>query len=219
MGEHRRAAERSTPPRSGMRVLVLGATGGTGRHVVEQALTRGQRVTAFVRAPEKLAARDGLVAVRGDPRDAGALSAAAVGHDVILSALGPRTRQDGALMPACTKSILASCAHAAITRVVLVSSALLFPDIGALGGFFRWLTRGALRGARESEGLLMQSDLACTVVRPVRLTDAPAAQAYRAAIGRLPEKPRPIARADVARFLLEQAERADPRAEIVGLCR
>ena len=31
-----------------MRLLVFGATGGTGRHLVEQALARGHEATAFV---------------------------------------------------------------------------------------------------------------------------------------------------------------------------
>jgi uncharacterized protein YbjT (DUF2867 family) len=51
-------------------LFVLGATGGTGRALVEQALWRGHRVTAFVRSPQKLGpAPEGLTVVRGDPRN------------------------------------------------------------------------------------------------------------------------------------------------------
>ena len=35
-----------------MNLLILGATGGTGSALVEQAMKRGHSVTAFVRAPE-----------------------------------------------------------------------------------------------------------------------------------------------------------------------
>jgi uncharacterized protein YbjT (DUF2867 family) len=201
------------------RLLLLGATGGTGRHVLEQALARGHRVTAFVRAPEKLTLRGGLTVVRGDPRDATALGAAAAEHDVAISALGPRTRHDEALMPACIDSLITASRDANVRRVLLVSSALLFPGIGLAGAVFRWLIRGSLRGAREAEHRLMRSGLEWTIARPVRLTDTPESGAYRAETARLPEKPRPIARADVARFLIDEMESGARTGAIVGLCR
>ena len=75
---------------SSKRIFVLGATGGTGRAIVEQARQRGHRVTAFVRSPQKLGpVGDGLTVIRGDPRNADGLRAALPGHDAVLSALGP----------------------------------------------------------------------------------------------------------------------------------
>ncbi|MCU1299595.1 MAG: hypothetical protein JWO91_3873 [Acidobacteriaceae bacterium] len=35
-----------------MKLVVLGATGGTGLEIVRQAIERGHSVTAFARAPE-----------------------------------------------------------------------------------------------------------------------------------------------------------------------
>jgi uncharacterized protein YbjT (DUF2867 family) len=73
-----------------MKILVLGATGGTGRAVVEQAIERGHELTVFVRSPEKLgASRESMTLVEGDPRNAAALQVALVGCDAVLSALGP----------------------------------------------------------------------------------------------------------------------------------
>ena len=43
-----------------MRIVVLGATGHTGHHVVDLALGRGHDVTAFVRSPGKLAPAERL---------------------------------------------------------------------------------------------------------------------------------------------------------------
>jgi len=57
-----------------MRLFILGATGGIGRQLVDQALDRRHRVTAFVRSPKKLGAtRDGLTVIPGDVRDADAM--------------------------------------------------------------------------------------------------------------------------------------------------
>ena len=81
-----------------MKLLVLGATGPTGRHVVDLALRSGDSVTAFVRNP---AALGGLVekvtVVTGDATSPHDVLAAAAGQDVIVSALGRGTsvRADG----------------------------------------------------------------------------------------------------------------------------
>jgi putative NADH-flavin reductase len=203
-----------------MNLLLLGATGGTGSEVARQALARGHRVTAFVRSPDKVAHRDEQLAVAaGDPRDATALAAAAAGHDAVVSALGPRTRHDHVLMPACARSIVAAARDVGVDRVLIVSTALLFPGLGLPGAFFGWLLRGALRGAREAEELLADSDLTWTIARPVRLTNAPLSQQYRVANGQLPAKARPVARADVAHFLLDALEKAEHRRAIVGVAR
>jgi uncharacterized protein YbjT (DUF2867 family) len=47
-----------------MRILVLGATGGTGMQIVRQTVARGHNVTAFVRSPEKLGGFSGLITVK-----------------------------------------------------------------------------------------------------------------------------------------------------------
>ena len=72
-----------------MQLFVLGATGGTGRELIGQALSRRHRITAFVRNRQKLAAREGLTLVQGDLLNAEALSVALAGHDAVVSAVGP----------------------------------------------------------------------------------------------------------------------------------
>src|SRR5256712_3911073 len=79
-----------TSPKTAMRLFILGATGGTGRALIDQALARGHRVTALVRSPQKLGSpREGVTALRGDPRSVDQLRAALPDHDAVLSALGP----------------------------------------------------------------------------------------------------------------------------------
>ena len=57
-----------------MRIVVFGATGRTGRPLVEQALERGHDVAAFVRTPGRLEAHPRLTEVQGDALDAEAVS-------------------------------------------------------------------------------------------------------------------------------------------------
>ena len=73
-----------------MRLLILGATGGTGRALLDQASRRGHEVTALVRSPQKLAmAPKSVTVLRGDPLSVAELRAALPGHDAVLTALGP----------------------------------------------------------------------------------------------------------------------------------
>lgn len=70
------------------KILVLGATGPTGRHIVSQALARGYDVTILVRSPEKATDPNRVKLVVGDARDEKTLRQAVKGRDAVISALG-----------------------------------------------------------------------------------------------------------------------------------
>ena len=75
-----------------MRVLIFGATGATGRELVEQSLAQGLEVSAFVRDPARRGAtRAGVRVVAGRLDDPDGLDAAVAGQDAVVSALGGRT--------------------------------------------------------------------------------------------------------------------------------
>jgi FlaA1/EpsC-like NDP-sugar epimerase len=86
--ESRRALSASGDP---MRLLVIGATGGTGRELVQQALAHGHQVTAFVRDPARLQIEHANLRVaKGDVLDYATVEAAMRGQDAVVSALGHR---------------------------------------------------------------------------------------------------------------------------------
>ena len=74
-----------------MKLLVLGATGGIGIEIVEQALERGHAVTAFVRSSQRLKSFVGKInIVEGNPLDSREVARVLEGHDAVISAFGPR---------------------------------------------------------------------------------------------------------------------------------
>jgi putative NADH-flavin reductase len=74
-----------------VKVLVFGATGGTGRALVEQALEQGYAVTAFARDPAKVrSAHQNLTVAQGNMLDVNSVEAAVKGQEAVLSALGTR---------------------------------------------------------------------------------------------------------------------------------
>jgi putative NADH-flavin reductase len=205
-----------------MKLIILGATGGVGRELVTQAAGRGHSVTAFVRSPGKVPQQGPLVsAVPGDPCDPAALASVLPGHDAILSALGPRSLGPSTLLGDAARAARQAMERSEVRRVLVISTALLFPDVGMLGALLgRFVFRRVMTDSAAMEQVLAESELAWTVVRPPRLTFGPRTEAYRVADGALP-RPYPllasISRADVAHFLLGAAEGGTHVRKVVGV--
>jgi uncharacterized protein YbjT (DUF2867 family) len=188
-----------------MNLVVLGATGRTGRLVVDQALAGGHTVTALVRSPEKLAIRNSnLRVVVGKATDAGDVARAMVGADAVISTLGG----SGSVMADSTRAIVEAAHKTGVKRVVILSSFLVERDrMGALSRLITGVASGSvIKDKTAGEQLLRQSDLDWTVSYPGRLTDAPATGFVEV----LPEGTKRriserISRADVAAWLVEAA--------------
>src|ERR1700756_4062009 len=108
-----------------MNLLVLGATGGPGRLVVEQALAAGHTVTALVRSPEKLAiSQPNLRVVTGSATARESVALALQGADAVISPLGG----GGSVIADSTAAIVAAARQTGVRRVVVLSSWLVERD-------------------------------------------------------------------------------------------
>jgi putative NADH-flavin reductase len=195
-----------------MQLVVFGATGGIGGHVVRQALDRGDHVTAVVRDMSRLAVRherlDVAVADLTDPR-ALALAEALSGVEAAVSAVGPRRRGDAGVATAATRTILAALAAGGVRHLVAVSAAPVGPQPAGEDLLTRRVVLPALRRVLRDvyadlaamEDAIRRSGLEWTIVRPPKLTNGPRTGRYRTA----PENVRhgrTISRADVADAML-----------------
>lgn len=205
-----------------MRLLVLGATGRTGRQILDLGLARGHRLTALVRSPHKIARRDdALTVLQGDPLQADAIAAALPGHDALLSALGPAPREAfraSTLLAEGAAAAMAAMTRASVDRVVVVSSALLFPEKGLTFAMFRWLLRHHLRDCDTMETVVRASRASYTIARPPRLVDT-REEGYRSARDALPAGADVMSFRAVAAFVLDCVEQGSHAREIVGLAR
>ncbi|TQM13965.1 NAD(P)-dependent oxidoreductase [Pseudonocardia kunmingensis] len=193
-----------------MRITVFGATGGTGRHVVEQALDAGHHVTAVVRDPARLGlpAADRLDVVTVQLDDRAAVRAAVAGADAVVDALGsgsgPTTvRTDAA------RVIVAAMRDAGVRRLVVVSAAgahttgdtafVRFVVKPVLG----YVLRHPFADMRAMEEVVRASDLDWTIVLPPQLTDGPRTGAVRRRVGANVRGSYRLARADLAAAVLD----------------
>jgi nucleoside-diphosphate-sugar epimerase len=196
-----------------MKVLVVGATGRTGRLLVKGALERGHEVTALVRAPEKLGDLAGRVrAVVGDVLDGGVVSDAVDGQEAVLVALSAAHRKSAPAVNALgTLNVIRSMQRYGVRRLVVLSASGTAPGRDPnLPWIFDRLIKPVLLGPayadlRRMETNVRTSELDWTIVRVSgALTSDPPRGAYRAEPGYSLPGGRKIARADVAEYMLDQ---------------
>jgi putative NADH-flavin reductase len=201
-----------------MRVLVLGATGGIGKFLLEYATARGHEVTAFVRSPQKIALKsERLRVVPGDLLHADQLAQVLPGHDVVLSAFGPSTLRRVTTRGEFGVALAAAMERSGVPRALVVSSALVFEEQNAIGKLLRGtLFRNLIPDMTAMEAAMEKDALEWTIVRPPRLTNGPLTRSYSVADGRLP-KGMTVSRACVADFMIKEAERPAHLRQIVGL--
>ncbi len=188
-----------------MKLGIFGATGGTGRSLVEQALACGHIVTVLVRNPATFPVQhDHLTVLQGDVLDLARVEAAVVGQDAILSALG--TNQKGPVS-VCTdgiQNILAAMTQYSVRRLLVVSA------YGATESHHRnlynlllWTSlKEKMVDKERMEKVIMQSDVDWTLVRPSSLTNGSRRGQYRSGSDLRMHVTSHVPRADVADFML-----------------
>ena len=192
-------------------VLVLGATGGTGRLIVKQALARGFAVRVLVRSPAKAAGLDGAEVFIGDARDEAVLRKALEGVDAVVSALGTPASpfKEVTLLSSATKALVNAMKATGVSRLVCITG-MGAGDSAGHGGFvfdrliFPALLRKVYVDKNRQEAIVRDSGLDWLLVRPSVLNDKPAKHETRALTDLSGFHGGTIARADVASFVLDQ---------------
>jgi len=206
-----------------MKLLVLGATGGTGLEMVREAIERGHSVTAFVRSPERLKPFGDHITIRqGNLLNAAEIEPVIKGHEAVLSGFGPRmpvSKADANLLRQFGGALTAAMPKAGVNRVVVESVAFLFKDSIIPPAYLlgRLLFPGIVTDASGMEELFQNSGLEWTIARPPELTDKPYTGKYRVREGHLPRFGFKISRSDVADFMIKAAENRSSLGKIVGI--
>jgi putative NADH-flavin reductase len=196
-----------------MQLLVVGATGGTGKQAVEQALERGHFVTAFVRDPAKITIQHpSLTVLTGDVLKPETLLPATRRQDAVICALGSRPGRDDQAVSVGTQNLIAAMQQAGVRRLLVVSSlgvGTSYEEASLPSKLFiKTFLSGVIAEKEKQEAAVRASRLDWLIVRPTSLTNGSATGQYR--LGEhLPFPlfafPR-ISRADVAAFLLDQLD-------------
>ena len=194
-----------------MKIIVFGASGGTGSEIVKQALEAGHDVTAFVRSPSKVTIQHPkLKLVTGDMMDAAAVESAVAGQEAVISALGPSRPPVPGMMEMAAQNIVAAMKKMGIRRLISTTGAGVrdpqdqpkFID-HLMKGLLTLLAGEVLRDSAANVEVIRASDLDWTIARFPRLIDGPHSGKYR--VGYLgKDSGSQLSRTDGADFVLRE---------------
>ncbi|MFB6228487.1 MAG: NAD(P)-dependent oxidoreductase [Halobacteriales archaeon] len=204
-----------------MRIAVFGATGRTGRPLVEQALERGHEVVAFVRDAGGLlsAVRDDdrVSVVEGDAYTGEGVERAIAGDgdtvDAVVSVLAQTSEGPDDLLTEAGRHMLSAMSQHGVERFVTLVGAGVREDgesvsLGGrvMGALLKLLARSVLEDARDQVELIKESDTQWTVVRGPRLTEDTHTGEFRHGPDLSLGMRDTAARANVAEFILDCLE-------------
>src|SRR3712207_4818655 len=195
-----------------MKIAIFGATGKVGRHLVDQALQRGDRVTAFVRDPSKLTTQrhERLKVVQGNVQNPKDVEQAVAGTDAVLSALGQTKTSSKDVLTEGIKNIVAAMNKHGVRRLVSLTGAGVRdpkdePKLvdRVIGSLLKLLQRDLLEDALGAARVIQESGLDWVIVRAPVLNEGEKKGEYRVGyVGK--ESGTRLSRADLAGFMLEQ---------------
>ncbi len=193
-----------------MKLVIFGATGTMGRHVVIKALEQGHQVRAFARSPEKLEVdHSNLTLIAGDVFNASSVAAAIEGSDAVLVSLGSVKLQDK-VRSVGTRHIVQAMVQLGVKRLICQSTLGVDESWNNLNFFWKYLMFGLIlrhvfKDHVMQESIVKRSNLEWTIVRPAAFTDEPATGRYRLGFPATEKQlTLKIPRADVATFMLQQ---------------
>ena len=191
-----------------MRLVLFGATGGTGQELLQQALDRGHEVTAIVRRPAAITLTHARLRVLpGDVMQPDSFAPALHEQDAVLSVLGQNSLKPMTFYCDSARHLVEQLAKAGVPRLVCMTSVgVVDKPIGPW--FYLLLIKPLLKhiyeDMRHMEQLVRASRLAWTIVRPSRLFDGKRTGQYRVGASGELDRANKISRADAANCMLNE---------------
>ncbi|TMD62649.1 MAG: NAD-dependent epimerase/dehydratase family protein [Chloroflexi bacterium] len=148
-----------------MKITVFGATGRTGRHVLEQGIHRGHLITAFTRRPQELTSVQGLQAVmHGDGCNLSEVRDAVRGQDCIIVIVSSPGLGRSTTVSEVTKNIITAMREAGVRRLICVSShSLVATRPWLVVKLVKWIFRNPYVDLAAMEQAMVTSDLDWTI--------------------------------------------------------
>jgi putative NADH-flavin reductase len=192
-----------------MKLAIFGASGATGKRVVQQALKNGHTVTVLLRNHDGLAIEDGRIQrVVGTLDDPAAVAKVIEGADVVISVLGIRKGGSQEVCATGIRSILKPMQPHGTQRLVALSAygASETRNDAWFIRLIRKLISAKMRDKDHMEDLIRSSAVDWTLIRPPALTNGPATGSYRHGIDLRPGLTARLSRADLASFIVDVCE-------------
>lgn len=207
-----------------MKVIVFGATGVLGRHIVDELCAAGHEVSGFARSARNFDGwQSAVTAVNGDVLDARAVADAIAGHDAVVVALGAGMSRKSLVRSEGTLNVIRGMQAHGVDRLICQSTLGARDSWSTLNFFWKRIMFGALlrpvfKDHELQERLVEASGLDWTIVRPSAFDKGPATGAYLEDIPNTQKGLRlKISLSDIAGFVARQLEDARYLHRAVGI--
>jgi putative NADH-flavin reductase len=197
-----------------MKLLIIGATGATGREIVSQALTQGHAVTALVRDSGKANFAQHVEKAVGNVLEPGTLEKVLTGQEAVICSLGSAATgpfKEMTMLSQGTRNLVAAMKSQRVSRLICITGIGAGDSEGHGPWYYNWLIqplmlRGVYNDKTRQEEIVRGSGLVWTLVRPAILANGAAkglgaVQVVTQLAGIHVTK---IRRADVAAFCLRE---------------
>ena len=190
-------------------IVIFGATGSLGTHIVKEALSKGYTVKAFGRSIEKLKdlKNHNLSIVKGDVTNYFNVKNAIQNCDAVICALGDGAK--GKVRAIGTDNIIKAMSELGVKRLICQTTLGMGESWNNLNFFWKYIMFGlllkkAFEDHKIQEKLVFESLLDWTIVRPSAFTDKSANGNFKIDFGSTEKNlTLKIPRADIASFIIE----------------
>jgi putative NADH-flavin reductase len=203
-----------------MNLLVIGSTGRTGKHVLEQGVQRGHGITAFTRRPHVLDGFQGLKQIiEGDALNTDDLRRAVPGQDAVMAIVAPGDLKPTTVISQTTHNLIIVLKEAGVRRLVITSSRTIVATRPWLAvTLASWVFRNAYADLARAERLVQESGLDWSIVRATMLNDKPfSGQVHTDCEPNATGGDMQLARADYAMALLDVVETPQLIGRAIGV--
>ena len=210
-----------------MKLLILGATGRTGKLILEEALNQGYKVRCLVREPKKINLNHNALEVyKGSPEQISDLDNAIKDCARIISVLNisrksdfpwARLRTPPTFLSDVMKNIISLIKKNELERLIVCSAWGVAETEKEIPAWFRWLIKNsnigiAYKDHERQENELKKSKLNWTIVRPTGLTNFKMEKKIIESYNNEPKPRLTISRKNLAKFMVNALK----RRELIG---
>ena len=218
---------------SEMKILLLGATGRTGKLVLETALKKDYEVNCLARNSQRIDQKPGVNVFEGNPVNSDDLLCAISGCDYVINTLNISRKSDFPWAKLRTpenylsevmSTLIPIAEKQNITRIVICSAWGVAETKSDIPWWFKWFIDNsnigyAYRDHERQEALLMDSNLPWTIARPVGLTNSKRKQTIQESFNNQPKPKLTVSRQSVASYLVDSLQRAELEGSVVVVSR
>jgi len=205
------------------RIIVFGATGGTGQELIKQALDKGNIVTAFVRTLKKMKiSHNNLKIIQGDVLNYKDVFYALDNQEVVFCNLGIPASDKSTLRTDGTANIAKAMKEKGVKRLICQTSLGYADSKKVLSWYMKYIIvpfilKNAFKDHKLQETVIEKSNLDWTIVRPANMTNGKLTKIYKHGFDPTEKIKLKVSRADVAHFMLNQMDNNAYLREKVGV--